>query len=57
MSPELEGVTGKYFKDEKVTTSSLVSHDATIGARLWNISLRYTGEVPDVEITGEHILP
>lgn len=57
MSPEVEGVTGKYFKDEKPATSSLVSHDATIGARLWNISLRYTGEVPDVEITGEHILP
>jgi hypothetical protein len=53
----VEGVTGKYFKDEKPATSSLVSHDATIGARLWNISLRYTGEVPDVEITGEHILP
>ena len=57
MSPAVEGVTGKYFKDEKPATSSLVSHDATIGARLWNISLRYTGEVPDVEITGEHILP
>lgn len=57
MSPEVEGVTGRYFKNEKPATSSLVSHDATIGARLWNISLRYTGEVPDVEITGEHILP
>lgn len=57
MSPQVEGVTGKYFKDGKPATSSLVSHDATIGARLWNISLRYTGEVPDVEITGEHILP
>lgn len=56
-SPQVEGVTGKYFKDEKATTSSLVSHDPTIGARLWNISLRYTGEVPEAEITGEHILP
>ena len=57
MSPEVEGVTGKYFKNERPATSSLVSHDPTIGARLWNISLRYTGELPDVEITGEHILP
>lgn len=57
MSPDVEGVTGKYFKNEKPATSSLVSHDPTIGARLWNISLRYTGEVPEAEITGEHILP
>jgi retinol dehydrogenase-14 len=56
-SPELEGVTGKYFKKKRAATSSLVSHDPTIGARLWNISLRYTGEISEVEITGEHILP
>jgi NAD(P)-dependent dehydrogenase (short-subunit alcohol dehydrogenase family) len=54
-SPEVEGVTGKYFKRSRPATSSLVSHDATIGARLWNISLRYSGELPEVEITGEHI--
>ena len=54
-SPELEGVTGKYFKDGRAIPSSLVSHDPTIGARLWNVSLRHTGELPDVEITGEHI--
>ena len=54
-SPEVAGVTGRYFKKMRPATSSLVSHDATIGARLWNISLRYTGELPDVEITGEHI--
>ena len=54
-SPAFEGVTGKYFKDGRAIPSSLVSHDPTIGARLWNISLRYTGELPDVEITGEHI--
>ncbi|HET9066637.1 MAG TPA: SDR family oxidoreductase [Gemmatimonadales bacterium] len=55
-SPEVEGVTGKYFKRKRPATSSLVSHDATIGARLWNISLRYTGELSEVEITGEHIV-
>lgn len=54
-SAEVEGVTGKYFKRSRPATSSLVSHDATIGARLWNISLRYSGELPEVEITGEHI--
>lgn len=53
-SPEVEGVTGKYFKRKAPANSSLVSHDATIGARLWNVSLRHTGQLPDVEITGEH---
>ncbi len=56
-SPDVEGVTGKYFKKKRAATSSLVSHDPTIGARLWNISLRYTGEISEAEITGEHILP
>lgn len=55
-SPDVEGVSAKYFKRKRPATSSLVSHDATIGARLWNISLRYTGQLPDVEITGEHIV-
>lgn len=54
-SPEVDGVTGKYFKNKRPATSSLVSHDATIGARLWNVSLRMTGELPEVEITGEHV--
>lgn len=54
-SPEMAGVTGRYFKQTAQGNSSLISHDPTIGARLWNISLRYTGELPEVEITGEHI--
>lgn len=54
-SPEVEGVTGKYYKRQRPATSSLISHDATIGARLWNISLRYTGQLSELEITGEHI--
>ena len=54
-SPELEGVTGKYFKGEQPVTSSLISHDPVIGARLWNLSLRLTGELPPVTITGEII--
>ncbi|HEX3928956.1 MAG TPA: SDR family oxidoreductase [Gemmatimonadales bacterium] len=54
-SPEVEGVTGKYFKDGKPATSSLISHDPVVSARLWNISLRLTGELPPVTITGEII--
>lgn len=54
-SPEVEGVTGKYFKHRRAATSSLISHDPVIGARLWNLSLRLTGELPPVTITGEII--
>lgn len=54
-SPAVEGVTGKYFKKMRAATSSLLSHDAVVGARLWNISLRLTGQLPAAAITGEHI--
>lgn len=54
-SPDVEGVTGKYFKDSRPTTSSLISHDPVIGARLWNLSLRLTGELPPITVTGEII--
>jgi retinol dehydrogenase-14 len=54
-SREVEGVTGKYFKNGHAVTSSLISHDPVIGARLWNLSLRLTGELPPVTITGEII--
>jgi retinol dehydrogenase-14 len=54
-SPDVEGVTGKYFRESRPVTSSLISHDAVIGARLWNLSLRLTGELPPVTITGEII--
>jgi NAD(P)-dependent dehydrogenase (short-subunit alcohol dehydrogenase family) len=55
-SAEVEGVNGKYFKESRPATSSLISHDSVIGARLWNLSLRLTGELPPVTITGEHIV-
>jgi NAD(P)-dependent dehydrogenase (short-subunit alcohol dehydrogenase family) len=54
-SPEVEGVTGKYFRNGKAASSSLISHDSVLGARLWNISLRLSGELPPVTITGEII--
>jgi NAD(P)-dependent dehydrogenase (short-subunit alcohol dehydrogenase family) len=54
-SPAMEGVTGKYFKQSRPATSSLISHDSVIGARLWNLSLRLSGELPPVTITGEII--
>jgi retinol dehydrogenase 14 len=38
-SPEVEGVTGKYFVDSKPKTSSPSSYDTAAAARLWQISL------------------
>jgi retinol dehydrogenase-14 len=38
-SPEVEGVTGKYFADRKPKTSSRSSYDEAAAARLWQISV------------------
>ncbi len=42
-SPEVEGVTGKYFIDAKEARSSAESHDAAIARRLWEVSAKMTG--------------
>ena len=42
-SPEVEGVTGKYFIDSKEARSSDVSHDANLARRLWEVSAQMTG--------------
>ncbi len=42
-SPEVEGVTGKYFVKCKPVSSSKVSYDREIARRLWEISEQLTG--------------
>jgi NAD(P)-dependent dehydrogenase (short-subunit alcohol dehydrogenase family) len=42
-SPELEGVTGKYFFDCKAVNSSPLSHDQALAEKLWRVSLELTG--------------
>jgi retinol dehydrogenase 14 len=37
-SPEVEGVTGRYYAGRKPTTSSKASYDTTAAARLWQAS-------------------
>ena len=37
-STEVEGVSGKYFKDRKAVRSSTVSNDPELSARLWKVS-------------------
>jgi NAD(P)-dependent dehydrogenase (short-subunit alcohol dehydrogenase family) len=45
-SPEVEGVTGKYFDDMRPAASSRESHDDAIARRLWEVSERLTGLSP-----------
>ncbi len=42
-SPEVEGVTGKYFANSKPRTSSKASYDTAAADRLWQISVELLG--------------
>ena len=42
VSPEVEGVTGKYFVDCRPVPSSGISYDAELAARLWDMSASLT---------------
>ena len=41
-SPEVEGVSGKYFENCKPTTSSQESYNESAAAKLWDLSLKMT---------------
>jgi NAD(P)-dependent dehydrogenase (short-subunit alcohol dehydrogenase family) len=43
-SPEVEGVTGKYFVDCKPVQSSPLSYDRSLAEKLWQVSLELTGK-------------
>jgi len=42
-SPQVEGVTGRYYANRKPKTSSKTSYDTTAAARLWQASAGLTG--------------
>ena len=46
-SPEIQGVSGKYFKKRKEVELAEVSYDQEIVKRLWNVSVDLTNH--DVE--------
>ncbi|HEY9078109.1 MAG TPA: SDR family oxidoreductase [Anaerolineaceae bacterium] len=50
-SPDVEGVTGKYFDRKRAVKSSAASYDETAARRLWEISLALTGLDQEAEIT------
>ena len=43
-SPEVEGITGRYFVDRKARASSKASYDVDAAARLWQMSSDLVGE-------------
>jgi NAD(P)-dependent dehydrogenase (short-subunit alcohol dehydrogenase family) len=47
-SPEVAGVTGKYFVDCKEMPSSPQSHDEATARRLWDVSLALTNTQSDL---------
>ena len=42
-SPEVEGVSGRYFVKEKPVVSSPQSRDQAAAERLWRLSVEMTG--------------
>lgn len=42
-SPELEGVTGKYFEKSKAVTPAPLARDEALAKRLWEVSARLVG--------------
>jgi retinol dehydrogenase-14 len=42
-SPQVEGISGRYFVNRKPKTSSSASYDTTAAARLWQVSAELTG--------------
>jgi retinol dehydrogenase-14 len=42
-SPEVEGVTGRYFASGRARRSSRRSHDTELARRLWQVSEELTG--------------
>ena len=47
-SPEVEGITGKYFINKKVAKSWRRSHDTEMGQRLWQVSCQLTNLPADI---------
>lgn len=45
-SPEVEGVSGKYFVEKQAVESSLLSYDLEVARRLWEMSEVLTGSTP-----------
>jgi hypothetical protein len=47
-SPELEGVTGKYFEKQVAVAPAPLAQDAALARRLWEVSAAMVGLPPDL---------
>jgi len=54
-SPELEGVSGKYFDNCKQTPSSPDSYDEALASRLWDISVSMTHLTESKQVSGVRV--
>jgi NAD(P)-dependent dehydrogenase (short-subunit alcohol dehydrogenase family) len=43
VSPEVEGVSGRYFEDQKPVRSSELTYDLSVQKRLWEVARELTG--------------
>ena len=49
-SPEVEGVSGKYFVDSSPRTSNPASYDLDTARKLWEVTKEMVGVDPDAAI-------
>ncbi len=45
-SPDVQGVTGKYFEDGQVVEPAPLARDESLATRLWDVSARMVGLAP-----------
>jgi hypothetical protein len=45
-SPDVDGVTGKFFANRKPKTANKVAYDTEVSARLWRVSADLVGMIP-----------
>jgi hypothetical protein len=42
-SPEVEGISGRYFSDGKAAEPSALARNTALAEKLWKVSARYAG--------------
>ncbi len=42
-SPDVDGVTGKYFSEKREAPSAPITHDGTLRRKMWEVSAKLTG--------------
>jgi retinol dehydrogenase 14 len=53
-SPDVATISGRYFREQRIASSSARSMDAALGARLWRVSEELTGLATEPTPNGAH---